>query len=185
LKSSTLNVNFFEKAFGKKQSRIVTGAGFSFNYYRFNAPWTPTGEQFSGFKYDTLLVGRKIKLVTSSLAVPLMLQLNSSKNKREAVRLSVGVIGYYRFATALKIKNSGERSEKSITRNDYGLERLRCDATLRIGYKRFYAFVNYGLTNMFGSKAFDATNNQQGDNTSNIAKLDVRPLTIGISLVGL
>lgn len=186
LKSTTLNVNFYEKTFGTSLLKLVTGAGLSFAYYRFAAPFAPSNDAgFSIMTQDSFAVNKKIKLITSSLAVPLMFQFNTSKSKKDAIRLSAGVIGYYRFATALKIKATGERSGKIIDRSDYGLEHLRCDATVRIGYKKCYVFATYGLTNLFTNNAFDRLNITASTTDIRVAQQDVRPLTIGISILGL
>lgn len=171
LKSNTVNINIFEaKLLGNKKARLVTGLGFSFNYYRFEPKWRPIpkAEAFDMEYIDTTTAVVKRKLVTSSLAVPLMVQVSTAKSKN-SIRLSAGVIGYYRFVAALKEKISGDRSDKQTSRDDFNLRRFRYDATVRLGFRNMYVFANYGLNSLF--------------NDSESA--DIRPLTIGISILGL
>lgn len=171
LKSNTVNVNIFEaKLLGNRKARIVTGLGFSFNYYRFEPKWRPIPQKtaFAMEYIDTTTAVVKRKLVTSSIAVPLMVQVSTAKSKN-SLRLSAGVIGYYRFVAALKEKISGDRSEKQTTRDEFNLRKFRYDATVRLGIRNIYVFANYGLSSIFND-------NQNAD---------IRPLTVGISILGL
>lgn len=171
LKSTTLNANFWEKKFGNATTRVILGAGINFNYFRFEQPYKPEnrGDRFV-FTSDTVLnKSKKTKLVTTSITIPVMFQFNTSKKQKTALRLSFGIINNIRIANALKEKIAGDRSEKKVTRNDFGMNKYRMDATVRLGYKDFYVFANYALKSQF----------------KNSIDGDVRPFTIGISLLGL
>ena len=73
---------------------IVTGMGLQYHSYKFSKGYTLglDGDSLIAFK-DTTINLRKNKLRTAYLVIPLMLEINTSKDSDRSFHISAGVIG--------------------------------------------------------------------------------------------
>ena len=110
----------------------------------------------------------KNKFRTSSLKMPLLLQINTSKDSDKNFHVAGGVIGGWNFSTVVKqeYEFEGQQIETRI-KNGYNTRSFTLDAHARIGFKNFTVFATYGLTPFF--------DDNQGP--------DIRTATIGVQLL--
>lgn len=173
-KSLYFNLNFLDHKFNiyKNYVGITTGLGFNFNHFAFKDNYVLNNSENKLSSYvDTLRSYSKNKLNVTYLQVPLLLQINTSNSKKKSFAISAGVIGGVRIGSKLKQKyttdiNGVSADGKYKGKNDYALNPVKLDATLRVGYKGFGVFANYSLIPLF-------------DLSKTVA---VHPATIGISL---
>lgn len=104
------------------------------------------GEQVTLEKADGMVVPvaidrkyKKSKLTTFSLKVPVMFNIGSSRS----LNISAGVYGGVHLQANTKIKKPVERM------HDPYMNPFYAGVTARIGYRDFYVYGNYGLTEMF------------------------------------
>lgn len=98
----------------------------------------------------------KNKLRVSYIAVPAMLEFNTSLDPRKSFHISAGVVGKIRIENMYKQKFSlaGNENKTSI-KGDLGLNRWAADAMVRVGYRRLTAFAQVGLLPMFDNASTD------------------------------
>lgn len=174
-KSIAFNINFFEKkiVLEKDHLWLVTGLGLNYNNYRFakkdfklvpeaNTVTALFSDSVNTFNFD------KSKLVVSYVTVPLLLQVNTSKSKRNNVHLSTGAIFAYKLGAHTKYVTKDGSRKKEKERDDFNLDPIRLDATVRLGYRNFNLFANYAVTELF--------KNNEGP--------ELHPYTFGITLIG-
>lgn len=152
-----------------KRVMVVTGLGYTINNYRFksDAFFVPDADEFSA-TYDSTEY-KKNKLVIHYLTVPLLFEFNTSTNPRKTFHFAAGVIGGLRLASHQKlVKETGSKDYKVKTYDDFNLNPLRADATVRMGYGNFTVFGSYSLTSLF----------KDGKGP------ELYPLTAGIRFVG-
>src|SRR5690606_21372008 len=110
--------------------------------------------QFSG---DSLLYAptgdknvTKNKLRVIYLAVPLMLEFNTSLDKSKSFHVSAGLVGKLRIGGMYKQKYeiNGEKTKYKLNQ-DWGMNRWGADAMVRVGYGWFTVFAQVGLTPLF------------------------------------
>ena len=116
----------------------------------------------STYGVGTDLTFTKNKLRTSSLKIPLLLQINTSKNEDKNFHVAAGVLGGWNFRTMHKQKFEIENHETTAkTKGHYNTTDFTLDAHVRVGYKNFTLFATYGLTPFFedgkGPEAYSAT----------------------------
>src|SRR4030095_6971796 len=111
----------------------------------------------------------KNKLVTDFINVPLLVEFNTSMNKKKTFHFATGVIGGVKVASHLKlVEDSGENEVKNKIYDDFNVNPWRADATVRLGYRDFTVFGSYSLTSFFKSDKEPQLNT----------------LTVGMRLVG-
>ncbi|MBT8195471.1 MAG: DUF2807 domain-containing protein [Bacteroidia bacterium] len=173
-KSLAVNINFFSTKIKLQKDHlwVVTGMGLAYNNYRFskrNFKLVPEADSITidinpmdPYNFD------KSKLVATYATVPVLLQVNTSKSKRNNVHLSTGGIFAYKIGSHTKYltKNGSRKKEKE--RDDFNLEPIRLDATVRVGYKNFNIFANYAVTELF----------KDGEGP------ELHPYTIGLTIIG-
>jgi hypothetical protein len=154
LKSFYLNVNFAEKKIKiiKEYVGITTGLGFNFNQIGFTNNFviadSTSPDTLSGF-YSTTNYSKN-KLRAAYLQIPLMLEFNTNKDNDKGVYLAAGVIGAVRIASRTKrVYEEDGRTVKEKAKGTYGLNPFKLDATARIGYDSWGAFVNYSIIPLF------------------------------------
>ena len=98
----------------------------------------------------------KNKLRVSYLAVPAMLEFNTSLNPRKSFHISAGVVGKIRIEDMYKQKFSlaGNENKASI-KGDLGMNRWAADAIVRVGYRRLTVFTQVGLLPLFDNANTD------------------------------
>ncbi len=152
-KSINLQINVFEQNFALISNKIglVTGIGLEWNNYRFGNNVKLDG---SGDAIDKIILEDKIstksKLNVKYLNVPLMLEYQTnSKNNINSFHISAGVVGGLRIGSHTKnvYENGSRRKDKE--RDDFHLNPLKVDATLRIGWGKLNMYGNYSLLTLF------------------------------------
>ncbi len=150
--------------------KFITGLGLDFNSY--------------GLKYDYTLLGRrdtlaaveqsnidytKNNLNVTYLNLPLMIAFNSHKEADKSFHLSGGVVGGYRFFSAIKqkYKSQGDRSKRKV-KGDFHLRPFRYGFIAQVGYSEFNLYASYDLSTLF--------NNNKGPR--------LYPFKMGVRLIG-
>jgi len=134
---------------------IVTGLGLQFQSYKFRNDYTLglSGDSLTAF-VDTTINLRKNKLRTSYLVIPLMVEINTSKNSDRSFHISAGVVGGLNLGNKYKQKYevlaTGER-EKAKIRSQWNVSPFKLDAMARVGYGDISLFATYALNDMFQS----------------------------------
>lgn len=149
------NLNLFEKDFrfaaGKLQ--LVTGLGFSFNYYALKNKTTLNADSsYTGNVATTGVDFKKNKLRESFVTVPLLLELNTSRRESRNFHIAAGVIGGLKLGSSTKqvfTSIADNHTYKTVRRDDYNLFPFKLDATVRVGYGKFTLFGTYSLTPLF------------------------------------
>jgi hypothetical protein len=170
-KSISVNFNLvdYEINLYRKNIMLITGLGFSYNNFRFKSDkyLAEDSETLTAINDSTSY--KKNKLVISYLNVPLLLEFNTSENPKKTFHISTGVIGGLRIGSHLKlVKESGSANVKSKSYDDFNINPFRCDATVRLGYRNFTVFANYGLLSLF--------KDDKGP--------EAMPFTVGLRIVG-
>ena len=173
-RSMVWNLNVFEHKFpiAKEYLGITTGLGFSFtqvafrNNYVVNVQFGDEGGGDLVAVQDTLINYTKNKLKATYLTVPLLLEFNSNADADKSFYVAAGVVGGVKIASRYKRAYDDGKSVVSVQKGQFGLQTLRLDGTVRIGYGSWGAFASYGLLPLFYT-----TNNPQ-----------VNPLIFGLTL---
>jgi len=153
-RSYSYGLNIAEKKFRLigKTVGITTGVGFTFNSYGFKNNYVLTTNQDSVFAVsDTLVNFTKNKLKATYLNIPLLLEF-ASKNEG-GFYFATGVVGGLRLGSKTKREGKDQfgKSFDSKIKDDFYLNTLTLDATVRMGYDDFGIYANYSLTPMFVS----------------------------------
>ncbi|MDQ3046521.1 MAG: DUF2807 domain-containing protein [Bacteroidota bacterium] len=152
-KSIQFGLNLLEKDFHiyKNYINIVTGFGFDFNHYAFENNITLNGDTtYLWASTDTAIDYKKNTLHVSYIKVPLMIEINTSKNSEKNLHIAGGVEAAYRIHAVSKQKfYEGDKHIKIKQRDDFNLEPFRFSAIARIGYNNVTVFANYGLNRLF------------------------------------
>ncbi|MGB0423490.1 MAG: outer membrane beta-barrel protein, partial [Flavobacteriales bacterium] len=157
---------------------ITTGLGITYNSYGLddNVRVISNSDSTYGFMADRNLPDSlggftsftKNKLRTTYVRVPLLLEFNTSLDPKRTVHVAAGVTGGVRIGSINKIKYEEDgKNVKQRTKDDFNFSPFTLDASVRIGYKNFTLFANYGLTPLF----------EDGKGA------EVYPLTVGLTLI--
>lgn len=156
-RSQVWNLNILEHKFKvvKEYVGITTGLGFSFAQVAFSNNYVLGSKGDSTFaNMDTITSYSKNKLRAAYLTVPLLLEFNTSKDNDNGFYLAAGVVGGLRIGSSYKLisKDNGDKV-RSVQKGSYNLNPFKLDATARLGYGNFGAFVSYSLLPLFESTA--------------------------------
>ncbi len=157
IRSLTWNLNFVDGfiplAKDKHSVGLVTGAGFTYKSFSFsennqdmfsNKDTTYLADNVDGRTYT------KRKFRIAYLSVPALISFNTSKDKKKNFHISTGVIGNLRIGSLYKQKYQDNGQEKKTrNRDDFNLNPVSFDFTVRAGYQGLTFFFNYGLTPLF------------------------------------
>ena len=152
-KSYQLGFNVFEHDFHlyKNYINLVTGLGLDFNHYAFSNSTslkTDSSHYLRGVK-DSLNY-KKNDLNVSYLKVPLMLEINTSKNPHTNLHIAGGIEFAYRIHSVLKQKfETDDEIYRVKDKQVFNIEPFRYSAMVRIGYDRIGVFADYGLNRLF------------------------------------
>jgi hypothetical protein len=129
---------------------ITTGLGVQIYNYKFSGDNVFTfGDSLTAAPSGEVNISKN-KLRASYLAVPVMLEFNTSLNPEKSFHISAGVVGKMRFENMYKQKFSFEGSEsKTKLKGDLGLNRWGADAIVRVGYRKLTFFTQVGLLPLF------------------------------------
>lgn len=168
-KSIAVNLNFYDYDLKVFRHYVIatTGIGLSYNNFRFRKSFTliPDTNQVS-YVPDSITY-RKHKLTASYLTIPLLLTFNTSDSYRKAFHITTGVLMSYKIGShTKKVYTLDGNKKKDKDFDDFNIDPFRFDATLRLGYRNYTAFINYALSRFF--------KNNQGP--------ELHPWAFGISL---
>lgn len=179
-RSLSCSFNIFEEKIRlvKDYVGITTGLGITYNSYGLNDDVRLISNSDSTFGFladreapDSLggfTSFSKNKLRTTYLRVPLLLEFNTSRDPDRTFHVAGGVIGGLRIGSINKVKYEEDgKKVKQRTKDDFNFSPFTLDATVRVGYKNYTLFANYGLTPLF----------EDGKGP------EVYPVTVGLTVV--
>jgi hypothetical protein len=154
-RSLSWSINFYQekiKLIGNHVG-ILTGAGLTYNSYgiKTNARVLSNSDStYANVVPDSLYRFSKNKLRATYLRVPLMIEFNTSNDPDRTVHLAVGAIGGLRIGSITKqhYEIDGQNYRDRV-KSDFNLSPFTLDAAVRVGYKDFTLWANYGLTPLF------------------------------------
>ena len=152
-KSYQFGLNLFEKDFHiyKNYIKLVTGFGFDFNHYALKNH-TSLFVDSTGYVWGTKdsMKYKKNTLNVSYIKVPLLLEINTSKNPRNNFHIAGGIEFAYRIHSVTKQQfDVNDHHYKVKQRDGFNIEPFRYSAVVRIGYNRVSLFADYGLNRLF------------------------------------
>lgn len=152
-KSIQVGLNVLQKNFhiARNYVNICTGLGVNFNHYalekdvslKSNAPYLT-------YTIDSTIHYKKNKLNATYLKMPLMLEINTSRNSNHNFHIAFGAELQYRIFAVTK--QSYELNDKRVEvkeKDDYHLEPFIYNAIARIGYNNVSIYATYGFTRLF------------------------------------
>jgi len=190
-----LNLLEFNLALAKNQKwGMLSGLGFEWHNYRFsNDVWLGTDDGTLQGYYIYGASVKKTKLMVCYMTVPLIFEFQTNNKSRiNSFHVGAGVVGGLRIGTHTKAKFENKNSsyyllnpnyaypdvpdydyvtvsnKKMKEFNDFYLNPLKLDATVRVGWSCINLFATYSLTGMFREK--------RGP--------ELYPWTVGITLLG-
>ncbi len=177
-KSFNINLNLYEQNFSLNKAKtigLITGAGLSFNDYRFSNPvyLDPSANSLTGYYIVNASV-KKTKLSVCYADIPLILEFQTNNPKRNRrFFFGVGVIANVRLRSHTKIYFNEANKVYSLKDpatgnviadsfrtpyrarnivknvNSFELNPFRFDATVRLGYRLISLYATYALSPMF------------------------------------
>jgi hypothetical protein len=173
IRSLSWSINFYQEKIRiyKNYVGVLTGAGLTYNSYgiKTNARIVSNNDSTTAAVVpDSLFRFSKNKLRATYLRIPLMLEFNTSNDPDRTVHLAVGAIGGLRIGSITKqhYEIDGQNFRDRV-KSDFNLNTFTLDAAVRVGYRNFTLWANYGLTPLFESG--------KGP--------EVYPLSVGLTLV--
>lgn len=137
----TFNVGSFNVPLNPRRTLVLSGAfGFTYDNYTFADNYTM--EYRDGMMRPVALDGniKKSKMVTTYFHVPVMIDLNLGKSFFISAGVNLDVL----IGSHLKYKFPKTTIDDTITLNP-----VQFGITGRVGWKRFYGFVNYSFIDMY------------------------------------
>ncbi|MDG1914277.1 MAG: outer membrane beta-barrel protein [Crocinitomix sp.] len=134
---------------------IVTGLGFTNSRYGFKDDkmrLASNSDSTYGMIDTTLLNGfSKNQLRVNTVTVPLLFQINTSKNEDKNFHLAFGAIGGVRIGSNVKYKYDlvGGGDTKNKEKGRYNLNDFQVMGTVRMGYNDFGLFANYDILSLY------------------------------------
>jgi hypothetical protein len=152
VKSTNVNFNLLEQNFNLINNKLglVTGVGFTWNNYRFDATETRL-EKRDGIisvynDQNTDIRYIKSKLVVSYLTVPLMLEYQTNpRSKSNSFHLGAGMVGGLRIGSHTKYVYDDGGKQKDKNPGDFYLNPFKVDGIVKIGW---------GVVNLYGTYSF-------------------------------
>ncbi len=152
-RSFSWDLNLYEQKIRivKDYVGIITGLGVGIRSYGFRDSVEIYSSKDTTFgAYNPDITYRTNKLRTTHLKVPLLLEFNTSNDNSKSFHIAAGVVGGWRVGAVTKQKYEIDDKEvKTKVRGDYNLSPFTLDASVRVGFKNFTVFANYGLTPFF------------------------------------
>lgn len=134
---------------------IVTGIGFTNSRYGFKdnrVRLAANADSTYGMVDSTLFNGfSKNQLRVNTFNIPVLFQINTSKNPDKNFHIAFGGIGSLRIGSKVKYKYdlAGGGSTKNKERGTYNLNPFQLHGTVRVGYKDFGLFANYDILSLY------------------------------------
>lgn len=162
--SFSYSFNFLEQRIkiAKDYFGIVTGVGFTNSRYGFKNDrmrLAANADSTWGYNDTTLSSGfTKNQLRVNYFNIPVLFQINTSRDEDKNFHISFGAIGGIRMSSKVKYKYDvlgGQNDNKEKGR--YNINPFQCAATVRLGYRDFGLFANYNLLSLYeNGKSEDA-----------------------------
>ncbi len=130
---------------------FVTGAGLTFNNYRFEKPTIPIRNEEGMLTYENIDGAlNKNKLTSIYLTVPILFECQFSRHTRDGFYMSAGVIGGYRLKSYTKVVTMQDgHKDKDKNKDSFALNSFRYGAQFRMGYESINLYGTYWLNPMF------------------------------------
>lgn len=158
VKSTNVNINLFEQNINLLHNKLglVTGLGFTWNNYRFDATDTRLEKdngQLVVYSEQTPDVSyTKSKLVVNYLTVPLMLEYQTNpRSKVNSFHLGAGVVGGLRIGSHTKYMYDNGTKQKDKTPGDFYLNPFKMDGIVKIGWGVINLYGTYSFSTLFRS----------------------------------
>jgi len=135
----------------KNHLGINSGLGFTWQDFSFNDSLSLVNQNdtIMGFNSGDIKF-EKNKLKTGYIKVPLLLEINTSKNKKKNVHIAAGLIGGWNFRSLLKTRTVTDGDKiKTKNKGDFNLSPWSLEATTRVGYGNLNLFATVSLTSLF------------------------------------
>lgn len=133
---------------------IVTGIGFTNSRYGFSDNYLTLGstaDSTFGWTDSSITNGyTKNQLRVNYFNIPLLFQINTSKNEDKNFHLSFGAIGGVRIGSKVKYKYDvfgGENTDK--VKGRFNLNPFTVQGTVRLGFRDFGLFANYDVLSLY------------------------------------
>jgi hypothetical protein len=155
--SFVFNINLLEKRIKiiNDYFGIVTGIGFTNSRYGFknsNMRLASNADSTFGVIDTNLFNGfSKNQLRVNTFNVPLLFQINTSKNEDKNFHMAFGAIGGVRIGSNVKYKYDleGGGDTKTKEKGRYNLNAFQVLGTVRMGYNDFGLFANYDILSLY------------------------------------
>lgn len=155
-KSYQFGLNLLEKDFHlyKNYINLVTGFGFNFNHYALENNVTINADTTFIWASNDSIKYRKNKLNVSTIRVPLMLEINTSKNANKNFHIAAGMEFAYRIHSVTKQRfDMDDKHYRIKQRDDFNLEPFSYGLLARVGYNNVTVYANYSLSRLFKKNA--------------------------------
>jgi hypothetical protein len=153
-KSVYVALNLLQKDFelGKSNTWFFTGLGITWNNYRFdkNVVLTSGPDVSGGFDTTSTRSYQKSKLLAIYLTAPLMFEVFTSHNIKNAFHIGAGGMLGYRIGSHSKTKyDEAGSTSKPKTYGDFNLNSFRYGMRVALGYGKFNVFGDYYASSLF------------------------------------
>lgn len=152
-KSIQFGLNILQKNFHIISNfvNIYTGFGFDFNHYVFQKNVTlKSNTSFLMASIDSAIHYKKNKLNITYIKIPLMLEINTSRNYNHNFHIAVGAeLDYRIFSVTKQIYELDDKHMKIKQKDPFHLEPFVYNAIARIGYNKVSIYASYGFTRLF------------------------------------
>lgn len=135
----------------KGRIALTSGLGFSFDQYGFKNKNLKINDNANQLNFDTVSTLSTNRLSQVNLTLPLLIKYNSKyNNKDKRFYVATGVIVNYTLSNSIYTEYSKNGVDyENRARGEFFVNRLRADATARLGYGALSVFLNYGLVPLF------------------------------------
>jgi len=152
-KSINVQINLFEQNFNLISNKfgLITGLGIEWNNYRFNnsVKLDPDKDKIAQVEKPARDY-TKSKLNVRYLNVPLILEFQTNpKSDINSFHIGAGIIGGLRIGSHSKNVYEDNKRQIEKVREDFHLNPLKADATVRIGWGKLNLYGNYSLLALF------------------------------------
>lgn len=154
-KSINVHLNLFEQNFNLISNKfgLVTGVGIEWNNYRFGNQvkldhTTDKIAQVEAQAGDREYT--KSKLNVRYINIPLLFEFQTNpKSNINSFHIGAGVVGGVRIGSHSKNVYENNNRQKEKVRDDFHLNPLKADATVRIGWGKLNLYGNYSILTLF------------------------------------
>lgn len=160
-KSFSLGFNILEKKWGNASSGTGFYTGLSFGMDTYD--WKKNIE----LKNNADLANNQLQIIENteenfkfnqlnvfSLSVPLMLEINFSKNQKKHFHLASGFLANWNLSEDQYFQYSNDKGRfQNYRRQNVGVNRFTIDHNLRFGFGKYTFFITQGITPFFKETA--------------------------------